>query len=56
MEDYGTNRPSSGNYRGENKPFCKQEGGEEQLRSRKGGEYDDLVVLSERGRRRTGGD
>lgn len=49
MEDYETNRPSSGDGRGENKPICKQEeGNEERSRSRKGDEYDDLVVLPER--------
>lgn len=47
--------------RSDNKPICKQEeGSEEQLRSRKKGEYDDLVVLSENSRevenrRRLGG-
>lgn len=46
LEGCGCNTLSS---RGENKQICKQEeGSEEQLRSRNGSEYDDLVVLSER--------
>lgn len=51
MEDYETNRPSSGNSGGGNKPICKQEEGNEGERGqRKGDEYDDLVILSGRGR------
>lgn len=49
LEDYESNRPASGNDRGEKKLIRKQEewngGG---VRSRKGDEYDDLVILSGR--------